>query len=689
MFIKEIILDNFRVYYSNNAIQFEQDATKNIHLISGSNGYGKTTFLTSLIWCLYGKNMKDVEDVFKKEIDELGGYKKYVSSCMNKYSASEGKREFSVQVTFTDVNIPSVVCEDVTIKRKGYHKSGIDELEIYVDGHLNELTKEVGDELFIQDFILPREIAKFFFFDSEKIVGLAETKTIEEKRKLNRAYSEVLGIKKYVDLKKNLEDLRIRFRRDSAKKGDRTKFEQLSEVFEGLNNDLTEIQIKLDRANEDKLGFQVQSNELQENLIRKGSSLSIDDINNLRIDKYSYQKKIDELKNEFKEMLELAPFAMAFNLLLEVKDQVIKEQGVADTKEKNAILESKAAQISKALEKFTHRNLPTAELKEIRANMQNLVDEHLLPNKSGNKSFKTLHNFTTAEVRSLDSLVTQLKSSYATRLEQISKGLKDTKLKLGRISKKLSDAESKETDGVIKKYRSEKTIIDNKIVDLDNKLTSLNQEYGEVRARKLSTEKVVSELAKKIKVHEKFIAKDSISQELISNLDVFISRMKEQKKSSLEKRIVVGLKKLMHKETMIQDVRIELNDDLMDVILLDANAEEINKSTLSKGEQQLYATSLLKALVDESNIEFPVFIDSPLQKFDETHSSNIIQNFYPTISKQVVLFPLLNKEMTETEFNMLKPLVKTCFQMDNNGGIRSSLSKVPVNLLFNQNSHVQ
>ena len=79
---------------------------------------------------------------------------------MNKYSASEGKREFSVQVTFSNVNIPSVVCDDVTIKRKGYFKSGIDEFEIYVEGHLNELTKEVGDELFIQDFLLPREIGQ-------------------------------------------------------------------------------------------------------------------------------------------------------------------------------------------------------------------------------------------------------------------------------------------------------------------------------------------------------------------------------------------------------------------------------------------------------------------------------------------------------------------------------------------------
>ena len=76
-----------------------------------------------------------------------------------------------------------------------------DRVEILIDGQINELTKEVGSELFIHDFILPKEIAKFFFFDAEKIVELAEVKSIDDKRKLSKAYSEVLGIKKYEDLK--------------------------------------------------------------------------------------------------------------------------------------------------------------------------------------------------------------------------------------------------------------------------------------------------------------------------------------------------------------------------------------------------------------------------------------------------------------------------------------------------------
>ena len=33
---------------------------------------------------------------------------------------------------------------------------------------------EIGQQLFIQDFILPKEIAKFSFFDAERMVTIAE-----------------------------------------------------------------------------------------------------------------------------------------------------------------------------------------------------------------------------------------------------------------------------------------------------------------------------------------------------------------------------------------------------------------------------------------------------------------------------------------------------------------------------------
>ena len=88
-------------------------------------------------------------------------------------------------------------------------------------------------------------------------------------------------------------------------------------------------------------------------------------------------------------------------------------------------------------------------------------------------------------------------------------------------------------------------------------------------------------------------------------------------------------------------------------------------------------------MVDESGIQFPVFIDSPLQKFDKYHSKNIIEEFYPSISEQVVLFPLLEKELSETEYELLKPNLNKTYLIQNEGGV-SSLEPLPVSKLFEE-----
>ena len=79
-------------------------------------------------------------------------------------------------------------------------------------------------------------------------------------------------------------------------------------------------------------------------------------------------------------------------------------------------------------------------------------------------------------------------------------------------------------------------------------------------------------------------------------------------------------------------------------------------------------TSILKSLVEESGISFPIFVDSPLQKFDKDHSKNIIKKFYPSISKQVVLLPLLEKELTFDEFKMMESNVSALYKIINKNG---------------------
>ena len=146
--------------------------------------------------------------------------------------------------------MPEVPCKEIVVKRSFNTKTSVnDEVEILIDGYSNELAKEVGPDMFIREFIMPIEIAKFFFFDAEKIVSLAEVNTTEQRRKLSQAYSEVLGIKKYEDLKKELEGLQLKLRQESASAVEKSLLEQLkAEVSAQIRLELGEfLKAKRDR----------------------------------------------------------------------------------------------------------------------------------------------------------------------------------------------------------------------------------------------------------------------------------------------------------------------------------------------------------------------------------------------------------------------------------------------------------
>ena len=68
MILEKMILENFRVFEGTQEIVFSNDPIKNVTIIHAENGFGKTTFLTSLVWCIYGKHMQDVQPYFKEKI---------------------------------------------------------------------------------------------------------------------------------------------------------------------------------------------------------------------------------------------------------------------------------------------------------------------------------------------------------------------------------------------------------------------------------------------------------------------------------------------------------------------------------------------------------------------------------------------------------------------------------------------
>ncbi len=685
MRINRITINNYRIYRGLNEIVFKhKNHEKNISIIAGQNGFGKTTFLTALVWGFYGKLIGEVDEKYKREIYEYGGYKKYAKSILNRDEKVDEKSEkkFSVEIEIDDIYIPSVPCSKIIIRREYDTKQEIENTIILIDGFENELTKEVGSDIFINDFVLPREIAKFFLFDAEKIVSLAEIKTIAEKRNLSKAYSEILGISKYETLKRNLENLRVKLRKKSASIADRNRLDKLQEEAKRFEKLILHNEEKI-LTNASEIDRNRNSSEqYQEKLIREGNSMSVEDMVRQKKLRDTLREQGIEIKAKLKELIELAPFAIAGHKLQELKKQVKSESYGKQKEIDNEFIKDKFSRIKQKVETQIQKkqiadNIKT-ELFEIMTEAFNINFE-----EQNNTLKKVLLDLSLEQTNEFKALYDNIKHSYSILFKQIVKEEKNNRIFLSKTLRKISNAEAKDTDILAKKFKVEKAKADKHIEKLNAEQNKLHEELG-VYKQELSTKtKVISELAKTVSLDEIDGKKDKVTGRLINELTEFIYRFKAEKKQSLQERLRRELHRLMHKENYIKNVDIELTEDIIDINLLDKDRNLIEKETLSKGEQQLYATALLKSLVDESRIQFPVFIDSPLQKFDKQHSKNIITEFYPSISKQVILLPLLEKELTETEYSMLSPYIAQTFVIQNSEG-KSTIKEYEATQLFNE-----
>lgn len=705
MRIRSITLTNYRLYNGVNSVFFNEKDGQNIYLISGENGFGKTTFLHSLLWCLYGRLMTEIDEVVRKEIANKGGYNAFLKSNLNitsrqnvealpqsviskikkvGYSFENEKIKtdsvYSVSIVFSDVFIPSIPCDSLRITRSYDFIQDKESVEIFIDGKLNELSKEIGSEVFINDFILNKDIARFFFFDSEKIVALADTNTLEEKRKLNSAYNEVLGVKKYEDLKRNLENLRLRFRRKSDDIVGRNKLIALIDQQDALKDSITQMEESLHELDQRLSTLNTENESLQVELLREGNNITIEELRRQESIVKTTKEKDAEYKAKLKLFLEYAPFAIAGGLLAKTKEQVEHDYQASLAKSnvlnQNALLMQISRDLNEAIDKIEGGSLWTAQFKDS-------IDGILSKYVGVDSSEEQLISLSEAEYKEFVAVYTNVTTTYKAEFAHLADDYKKNKQILERASRRIANMQSNENDSVIKNIRAKKNEVEKQIAEVDAQIRKLVEDKA-FASRDLATiAKQITELSKTVSLDDSDVKKDAIAESLIAELDTFLAALKQEKKSSLERRIRTAMNALMHKENFIGSVKVHITDEAMDIDLLSPSGDVIRKDALSKGEQQLYATSLLKALVDESGLSFPVFIDSPLQKFDKSHSNKIITEFYPTISKQVVLFPLLHKELTESELEIMKPLVNASYLIKNDTS-HSYIEQVPIDSLMQE-----
>jgi len=420
-------------------------------------------------------------------------------------------------------------------------------------------------------------------------------------------------------------------------------------------------------------------------LIRAGSTITIDELQKLKDEEQKLSDKLSEIQNKLKEYYDIIPFLIAGRQMYEIFEQLEVERNITV----NSFKIDKVKDITERIltDLFNERPdnlIITNQIHDYYKNtFAKLIKKYFFEDVVDySDNVKIIHEFSEMQKNDFDAFLSNIRNSFKEEFKRISNDYSSTRSELSSLRRRLKDAESQEEDSIIAADRKKKEEFDIKIDRLENEIDEENVNKGQLEQSRIQIAKQHSELTKKINVSDQFKNKDQMALRLIKELKDFIADYKIKKKVSLESHIKNGLNKLMHKKNFITNVTVEIGDDYMDIELYNKRNEIIKKESLSKGEQQMYATALLTGLVEESDVEFPIFIDSPMQKFDDEHAENIVKNFYPHIAEQVVIFPLINKELTIREFELLNKNIAKTFLIDNIEAEKSIFIEIDKNEFF-------
>jgi DNA sulfur modification protein DndD len=152
MKFRKIELKNFRQFYGDQSITFSTNKTKNITLIHAENGTGKTAFLNAILWCFYEISTSNFKDP---------------KVLLNKIAKSENAKSYSVSIEFEDDK------GNVYLAQRGFNQNS----QVFrVFEVVNDSYKEVDKPNSFINSVIPKDMAKYFFFQGEGIGKMSGSK---------------------------------------------------------------------------------------------------------------------------------------------------------------------------------------------------------------------------------------------------------------------------------------------------------------------------------------------------------------------------------------------------------------------------------------------------------------------------------------------------------------------------------
>ncbi len=641
MYFTKIELHNYGIYKgTHEMILTDRIGKRNITLIGGLNGRGKTTLHDAVLIALYGKQaLKYIQEKEKS-------YEKLLADHINKFAAD---RETFVAVTIVlDDNTEIRIKRSWKFKGKRIDKQTIVEKNGVFDKYLGDNWNYYIEE------ILPFGIARFFFFNNEKITQLADDSSFEQIKTSIKAAIGVSTIEKTID---HVDEV-IR-RKEAALKSFETS--ELNQDYQEVEQEIAKIDQRMEEAQREKNKLELQCQKLAIQMETKENEFwsSGGDLSRNRDAIKAEMNRISEVTEQLQqEILQLTsnpatPLALCKDLVAQSYNEE-QEQIKDDVRRHTDTIVNESYQ--RVISRLDNSQIPPQVLTLVKS----IINDELV----GHVSIAVKESRISMSPVSLllyEKLISEFFPEITEKILSLIASAEAQEAEYMSLDAHLGDVNDKalamQLYEALKSIEKEKAVADNEFQKKVDSIESMKRQREILVGKRI---RLIKGMAEKENINDDNMRIIKYAAMSIEALTEFKKRLQREKVGRLSKTASDCFQTLVEKQSLAQ--RIDINPETLDVTIVGSDGKELLKNQLSAGEQQMFAVAIVWALALSSGYKAPVIVDTPMARLDSSHRTNFVTKYLPAASSQVMVLST-DEEINGRYLDMIRDNVVDYFTL--------------------------
>jgi DNA sulfur modification protein DndD len=626
MIIQEVKLSNFGLYGGDWTFELTpvpmDDFNRPIIVFRGNNGVGKTTFIEAIRLCLHGSL------ALGNRVSRVA-YENYLIKRIHvPLNTSEQPRSAGISLLLDYVRVGRKHTYRIERSWQQAHGKLKEELQIWEDDEvITDLDTFSQKNRFLRELVPPR-VAELFFFDGEKLQLLVEDES------MNSLLADMVKMLLGLNLVEQLQhDLDIYLSRQMTHDNSamlRAELEELTQRISTLEQELSIFQVKREAKKEVRRKTDRAIANQEQRIASEGSGF-VTQLDRLKITHQELTAKIEVQRRQVQEKANgLMPFAISPWMCQLVLKRLDHEKEYEEAIASRKVLERMADKLMSPDfwadtditidEPVPQKMLSiiTGALKEEEQAFVIDPDEVIL--RVSNQDRRILLNWIS---QSLDEIPQQFCQTIS-RLN----ALEDERKKIDEQLKLVPPDETlKPLVETLYRYNEE-------LESLQSDEKRLSEQIHQAEYKLEEAKRQLRQLRQQILEHEQHNQRIRLAVNTQQVLDVYVRELSQKKIGLLEQTVTQRFNELCHKETLVDAIRIDPNTF---EVTLHRQRQPFERNQLSAGEKQLLAVAIMWALREVSGVPLPVIVDTPLGRLDSDHRFNMLHNYFPRASHQVIL----------------------------------------------------